>query len=246
MDWIDTSLFLMLVMLGAYVQTITGFAMGLLIMGGVTILNLAPIGFSAAVVSILSLLNTMLALRYSLKHVNWKTVGYTCAGLLPGLVVGFLLLGALSDSEYVWLRRILGIVIIIAGVLLTLKPEPWDRESGGLATSLTGVAGGLIGGMFSTGGAPIAFFMYRQPREFNVIRATLLAIFTATTFSRTVVVAINDQLTRDILGVSGIAIPLVLITTLIARKISPAGADTTIRKAVFILLIVIGASLVIT
>ncbi len=236
----------MLVMLGAYVQTIAGFAMGLLIMGGVTILNLAPIAFSAAVVSILSLLNTMLALRYSLKHVNWKTVGYTCAGLLPGLVVGYFLLGLLSDSAYIWLRRILGVVIIVAGVLLTLKPEPWDRTSGGSATSLTGVAGGLIGGMFSTGGAPIAFFMYRQPLEFNVIRATLLAIFAVTTFARTVVVALNDQLTHDILVVSGIGLPLVLITTLVARKISPASADTRIRKAVFILLIVIGASLVIT
>ena len=246
MDWIDTSLFLLLVMLGAYVQTIAGFAMGLLIMGGVTILNLAPIAFSAAVVSILSLLNTMLALRYSLKHVNWKIVGYTCAGLLPGLVIGFFILGVLSDSAYIWLRRILGIVIIVAGVLLTLKPEPWDRASGGLASSLTGVAGGLIGGMFSTGGAPIAFFMYRQPSEFNVIRATLLAIFAVTTFSRTVVVAVNDELSRDILLISGIALPLVLITTLTARKISPASADATVRKMVFILLIVIGASLVIT
>jgi len=245
MDWIDASLFLMLVMLGAYVQTITGFAMGLLIMGGVTILNLAPIAFSAAVVSILSLLNTLLALRYSLKHVNWKTVGYICAGLLPGLVVGFFILGLLSDSAYIWLRRLLGMVIIIAGVLLTLKPEPWERTSGGLTTSLTGVAGGVIGGMFSTGGAPIAFLMYRQPRELNVVRATLLAVFAVTTFSRTIMVAINDQLTTDILAVSGVGIPLVLITTLFARKISTASADTRIRKMVFILLILIGASLMI-
>ncbi|MDK1022741.1 MAG: sulfite exporter TauE/SafE family protein [Gammaproteobacteria bacterium] len=245
MDWIDTGLFLFLVMLGAYVQTITGFAMGLLIMGGVTILNLAPIAFSAAVVSILSLLNAMLALRYSLKYVNWKTVGYTCAGLLPGLVVGFLILGLLGDSAYIWLRRILGVVIIIAGVLLTLKPEPWHRASGRWATSLTGVAGGLIGGMFSTGGAPIAFFMYRQPVELNIIRATLLAVFVVTTFSRTVAVAVDGQLTRDILAVSGVGIPLVLITTLFARKISPVNADITIRKTVFILLILIGAFLVI-
>jgi uncharacterized membrane protein YfcA len=246
MDWIDTSLFLMLVMLGAYVQTITGFAMGLLIMGGVTILNLAPIAFSAAVVSILSLLNTLLALRYSLKHVHWKSVGYICAGLIPGLLVGFLVLDFLSETAYIWLRRMLGIVIIIAGVLLTLKPEPWARTSGGLAASMTGVAGGLIGGMFSTGGAPIAFFMYRQPREFNVIRATLLTVFAVITFSRTVVVAANDQLSRDILAVSGVAVPLVLITTLVARKISPVSADTTIRKAVFVLLILIGVSLVVT
>ncbi len=244
MDWMDTSLFLMLVMLGAYVQTISGFAMGLIIMGGVTILDLAPIAFSAAVVSILSLLNTTLALRYSLKHVNWRAVCYTCAGLLPGLIVGYFVLGLLSDAAYFWLRRLLGLVIIVAGVLLTLKPEPWHRKSGGLATSLTGIAGGLIGGMFSTGGAPIAFFMYRQPVKLNVIRATLLAIFFVTTFSRTLVVAANGQLTHDILTVSGIGIPLVLTASVLAGKFSTADADTRVRKLVFVLLILVGASLI--
>lgn len=246
MDWIDTSLFLMLVMLGAYVQTITGFAMGLLIMGGVTILNLAPIAFSAAVVSVLSLLNATLALRYSLKHINWKLVGYICAGLLPGLIIGYLVLGLLSDSAYIWLRRILGGVIIVAGVLLTLKPAPWKQQSGAIPASFTGIAGGIIGGMFSTGGAPIAFFMYRQPVEFNVVRATLLSVFVVTTFTRTVVVAVNGELTQDILAVSAIGIPLVLVTTVLARKLSPASADPTVRKSVFVLLILIGISLLLT
>jgi uncharacterized membrane protein YfcA len=243
-DPVDTSLFLLLVIVGAYVQTITGFAMGLLIMGGVTILDLAPIAFSAAVVSILSWLNTILALRYSLKQVRWRTVGYVCAGLLPGLVMGYIILSLLSDASYIWLRRILGLVIIVAGTLLTLKPDPWDQLSGRIVTALTGIAGGIIGGMFSTGGAPIAFFMYRQPVELKIVRATLLAVFAVTTFSRTVIVAAGGQLSTEVLAVSAIGIPLVLFSTLFARKFSPKGADATIRKCVFVLLILIGISLV--
>lgn len=243
MDLVDVVLFLIFVMLGSYVQTITGFAMGLLIMGGVTILDLAPIPFSAAVVSILSLLNAILALRYSQKHIDWKIVAYTCLGLLPGLILGVFLLSLLNESSYVWLRRTLGLVIIVAGTLLTLKPDPWSEFSGKLVTSLVGTAGGIVGGMFSTGGAPIAFFMYRQPMELQVIRATLLAIFVVTTFSRTLVVAVEGQLSNEILMMSAAGIPLVLITTLFARKFSPASADGTIRRMVFILLIFIGASL---
>lgn len=244
MELIDTSIFLLLVMIGAYVQTITGFAMGLLIVGGVTILNIAPIAFTAAVVSILSLLNAALVLRHSIKFIHWKTVGFICIGMMPSLIAGVMILAMLSESEYILLRRILGVVIISAGILLTLKPDPWKKPSNGLTASLIGIAGGIIGGLFSTGGAPIAFFMYRQPLDLNYIRATLLAVFAITTLSRTFIIAIEGSLTPEILTTSAIAIPLVMLTTFYARKISPPSADATIRKSVFILLILIGASLI--
>jgi hypothetical protein len=40
------------------VQTLTGFAMGLIIMAGVALFNIADIAFTAAVVSFISLTNT--------------------------------------------------------------------------------------------------------------------------------------------------------------------------------------------
>ena len=48
---ITTFLFLAVVVLGALVQTITGFAMGLVTMAGIAVLGIADIAFSAAVVS---------------------------------------------------------------------------------------------------------------------------------------------------------------------------------------------------
>jgi uncharacterized membrane protein YfcA len=244
MDLMDTVFFLALVVFGAYIQTIAGFAMGLVIMGGVTVFDLAPVSFTAAVVSILSLANTSIALRYSHKFVNRRVAGYVCLGLLPALFVGVYLLGILGEASYEWLRRVLGCVIIVAGTLLILKPAPWKNCSGSIAVTCWGVAGGIAGGMFSTGGAPLAFFMYRQPIELNVIRATLISIFVVTTFGRTLVITLTDQLTSEMLVMSGVAMPLVLITTVAARKISPAGADHGIRRMVFVLLILIGISLV--
>ena len=96
--------------------------------------------------------------------------------------------------------------------------------------------------MFSTGGAPIAFFMYRQPLALAVVRATLLAIFTLTNLARTSFIGVSGQLDGDIMLVSAIAVPLVLIVTPLARRWSPANADTLIRQSVFVLLILIGSS----
>lgn len=246
MDFLDVAAFLLLVMVGAYVQTITGFAMGLLIVGGVTILDLAPITFTAAVVGILSLANTSLILRHSLKHVNKKFLLYLLIGMLPSIFVGVYILSFMSESQTVLLRQTLGLVIITAGILLTLKPDPWPSQSSKLAISMTGIAGGLFGGMFSTGGAPPAFLMYRQPFELIVIRSTLLAIFFITTLTRTVLITIDGQLTGKALIVCAVAIPLVLLTTHYAPRFSPAGADSAIRKGVFVLLIITGILLIIT
>ena len=243
MDGIDTGLFLLLIILGVYVQTITGFAMGLLIVGGATVLNVAPIAFTAAVVSLLSLLNAVLVLRHSHKHISWPIVGAIGIPMLPFIAVGIYLLSHLSSSETALLRRILGLAIVIAGTLLIVKPQPWQHLSGRLAAAVTGIAGGLIGGMFSTGGAPIAFFMYRQPLLLATVRATLLAIFTLTNLARTTLVGASGQIDGDIILVSAIAVPLVLLVTALARHWSPASADTAIRKFVFVLLILIGLSL---
>jgi len=246
MDGFDTSIFLLLVIIGVYVQTITGFAMGLLIVGGATILNVAPIAFTAAVVSLLSLLNAVLVLRHSHKFIDWRIVTAISVAMLPSIAAGIYILAMLSGAEATMLRRILGLAIMLAGTLLILKPEPWSRQSGRLISTITGIAGGIIGGMFSTGGAPIAFFMYRQPLALAVVRATLLAIFTLTNLARTLIVGVSGQLDGDIILVSAIAIPLVLIVTPLARRWSPANSDTIIRKSVFLLLILIGISLLVS
>ena len=52
---INTILFLAVVALGAVVQSDTGFAMGLVTMVGITVLGVADIAFSAAVVSFISM-----------------------------------------------------------------------------------------------------------------------------------------------------------------------------------------------
>lgn len=245
LDLPDTAAFLFLVIIGAYVQTITGFAMGLLIVGGVTILNLAPITFTAAIVGILSLANTSLILRHALRQVDRRFLLYLSLGMLPSIFIGVAILNSMSDSQTVLLRKILGAVIIIAGILLTLKPEPRSSQSSKIGITLTGIAGGLFGGMFSTGGAPPAFLMYRQPLALTVIRATLLAVFFITTLTRTVLITIDGQLTPKALTVCAIAVPLVLVTTHYAPRFAPTGADKTIRKSVFILLIIIGLLLII-
>jgi len=240
----DVVAFLSLVAFGAAVQSITGFAMGLIIMGGVGAFGLADIGFGAAVVSIVSATNTTIALRHTHKFVDRRTWLWIIAGLLPMTVAGVFLLHALSGDFYQWLRVFLGVVIISAGTLLMLKPTPFARKSGRVLILAMGSIGGLIGGMYGAGGAPLAWLMYRQPMDVNRIRATLLATFFVSTSSRIVTITATGHFSREMLYVSLASIPVVILVTLGATRIAHKVPDKAVRRAVFTLLVVLGASLI--
>lgn len=236
--------FLGFVVIGALVQAVTGFAMALIIMGAVTALRLAEIAVSAAVVSLIALVNTTVALRRSVSFVDRKAFLALIIGLVPCTALGVVMLGYLSAAFYDGLRLALGIVIIAAGSILMISPRPFESRSGPVATALTGAAGGLIGGLYGAAGAPLAWLMYRQPIDFQVIRATLLMTFFASTLCRTAVVIVSGQMTRDILLTAALSIPLVVAATVVGVKIAPWVPERQLRRGVFALLVLIGAFLI--
>jgi uncharacterized membrane protein YfcA len=140
---INTILFLVIVVLGALVQTLTGFAMGLIIMAGVALFNIADIAFTAAVVSFISLTNAGIALRYGHRYVDWLFVRGILLGLIPVMALGIILLSYLSEHYYALLKLLLGFVIILAGAILMVAPAPFSVRSSGLMFTL--FAGLLVG-----------------------------------------------------------------------------------------------------
>jgi uncharacterized protein len=241
----DLSAFLLLLAVGAYVQTVTGFALGLVVMGTVTVFGLAPIAFSAVVVSISSLANTLLALRGDRQYVHWPSVVISLAALLPAMVGGIALLTRLSGGSVHTLRLLLGGFILISGVLLMLKPHPRPQLAGAAKTFAAGAFAGLFGGLFSTAGPPLVYHLYRQPLTIRAIRASLLAVFAVATTGRIAVVALAGDVTREMLWISLLSLPMVLGATAVARRFRPPLSDLTMRRMAFGLLMMLGVMLLV-
>jgi uncharacterized membrane protein YfcA len=222
------------------VQTLSGFAMGLIIMGGVTALGLAPISETAAVVSLVSLVNTLLALRRCYHLIDYSYVISIASAMLPALLLGVIVMSYLAQAYVDGLRMLLGLVIVTAGVLLMLTPKPYTAPSGIIKKSLAGFVGGVMGGMYGAGGAPLAYLMYRQPLAVNIVRASLLCLFAISTVVRTVVVGAAGQINRDVLSLSALAVPLVVVVTLGTVRISHRVSDAMVRRGAFVLLILLG------
>ena len=139
---INTVLFLVIVVLGALVQTLTGFAMGLIIIVGVALFDITDIAFAAAVVSFISMTNAGVALRQGHRYVDWLFVRRILLGMIPAMALGIILLTYLSEHYYTLLKTLLGFFIILAGTSLMIAPAPFSAQSSGLMFTLFGTLGG--------------------------------------------------------------------------------------------------------
>lgn len=237
---IYTFLFLAAVALGAVVQTITGFALGLISMAAIATLGVADIAFSAAVISFVSLANTSMALRDDHAHVDWRTASAILAGLVPFIAIGLVLLEMLGQGNYHILELLLGIVIIVAAVSMMFQPEPFERSSKPWQLMSIGATAGLIAGFYSAGGAPIAYVMYRQPISLATIRSTMLMIFAASALLRSVMLIASGQVSLKIAGMSALALPVVLAATWLSAKYLRDHVDDKVKRLVCLILLGVG------
>lgn len=240
-------LLLCFIALGSYVQGITGFAFGLIVMGSVTALNLAPIEITAFIVSLLGLINSLIGLyggRY--RDVDVKSLIWIIIPCLPATFVGIWLLSYLGKSHWGLLKLILGLSITISSITMLYQVKHITRQSPRLSFVMSGIAAGVMGGMFATFGPPITYIMYQQPATIAVIRATLLCIFSITAFVRVITVSSTQVVNNDIFWLCIVSVPIVVLTSMAARVYKLPLSSLTIKRLSFGLLLLSGISLVIS
>ena len=232
--------FLALVFIGGYVQTVAGFAMGMILIAGSSALQLYPLPVTAAVVSLVSFLNIVLSLTGHLDRVRARAFLAMLIGQLPMLAVGVWLLMWLDSSAERVLRMLLGGFILAGCTAMMIRPEPLPRVSSSAAFAVAGMGGGLLGGLFSAAGPVLGWFVYRQPWRVAEIRATLLAAFAVSTVARTGVVGADGGLTGEVWTLTAWSVPLVLVSVWLGRRFPPPLGERALRRAAFALLCAMG------
>lgn len=235
--------FLALTFVAAYAQTLTGFAFGLITMGGVGLTGLMTLPDAAAIVSVLTFVNAALMLRHGWRDVAWRQFGLVMATSIPLLFVGYFMLEWLAGTRADILRLVLGFVIIASSLQLAAKPAPLARQSGAGSFLFFGGIGGFMGGMFSAAGPPLVYHFYRQPMALVTIRETLVGVFALNAVFRIGLVVFSGNLPGPSTLTGLFAIPAVMAATLAARRWPPPIAPQVMRRIVFVLLFLSGVSL---
>jgi uncharacterized membrane protein YfcA len=243
MSFTSHALFVAAVALASYVQNLTGFAFGLILLGLVGLLHLAPLADVTNVVSILTLVNLVVLLRAGLPPVDWRSFLPTLAASLVGVGLGVALLNWMSDNVVQGLRALLGATIVLAAALLVAQPRTREQLSGRGAFAFTGLLSGVMGGVFSTAGPPLVFHYYRQPMPLAQVRAALILVFAANAVLRLGLLGASGRVNVHTLWMSLEAAPVVLLVSWLALRRAPPWSADTLKRIAGALLVVVGVSL---
>jgi uncharacterized membrane protein YfcA len=227
----------------AYLQTLTGFAFGLVMMGAVAILGLTSLADAAIIVGILSVVNSIHILIRGWRDVAWHEFWLVVGPSLAATIVGYAMLESVAASNLAVLQLILGLVIIAAAAQLVSKPQPLNIRSSASRFIVAGAAGGLLGGLFATAGPPLVYLFYRQPMAITSIRVTLVLVFAVGILFRTTLVVATGGFPFVAVLWSLLAVPLILAATEIAHRWPPAMSPKSFRRLTFGLLLASGLSL---
>jgi len=245
MTWIDHLLFLCCVALATYAQTMTGFAFGLVLLGLTGLLSLAPLHEMSNVVNMLTLVNAVVALRGTGAQLDWSLLRTPMIASLVGVAFGVFALEWMSGNTVLLLRGLLGLTILACAILLITSTRPLAQVSSRNSFIRYGLISGVLGGLFSSAGPPMVYHLYRQPLPLPLIRNSLLILFAANALVRLSLVTVQGSLKVSSLWLGLEALPVVVILTWLVRHYASADSVKTVKRMVFVLLLIAGFGLLI-
>ncbi|AHV94893.1 sulfite exporter TauE/SafE family protein [Bordetella holmesii 30539] len=236
-------LFLLAVALATYAQTMTGFAFGLVLLGLSSLAGLAPLPDMSNTVSILTLINALVAIGRNRPQVNWALLRPALISSLVGVALGVAALDLIHGRLSVILQWLLGLTILVCAFMLVMQARQLAQISSRRVFLSFGLVSGLLGGLFSSAGPPMVYQLYRQPLPLAVIHNSLLVLFAANAVVRLSLVTWQGSIHVNTLWMSLEALPVVVILTMLVRRFASAHAIRSVKRMVFVLLIAAGLGL---
>jgi uncharacterized membrane protein YfcA len=234
---------LLIVALAAYVQTVSGFALGLVLMAGVGLTGVIPIASAALLVTFLIMANAAILLARYWRFIALRACTLTILSSLLFSAVGYMLLRYLAHMSIGWVKLLLGLVIIASSLPMMIRPVRLSRMDSDAWFIGYGAIAGLMGGLFATPGPPLVYHFYRQPMEAQVVRVSLVTIFTGIVAVRLAVVLATGTFPLPVLWWSVLAVPATVMTTHFADRFRPPISDAAMRRFAFALLLASGLAL---
>lgn len=236
-------LFMLFVAFSVYVQTLTGFALSLMLLGLVGLTHLFPLPDAVNAVSFLTIINaaTFLQRRRPMRIEPVMKVAVLAS--MAGSFIGMGILVYLAANALQLLRTLLGLIIIGCALLLWRMGQPRATPSPPRVFAAVGALSGVLGGLFSAAGPPLVYVVYRQPWPLARIQESLIFAFGVGALLRLVVLGLAGQIGAQSLLLAAEAIPVVLLVTLLSANRKPPVSRETLKHMVCLLLIAAGVGM---
>jgi uncharacterized membrane protein YfcA len=154
------------------------------------------------------------------RRVSFAGAGWLLPAMLAGLPLGTWLLAELGD-------------------------RPWAVTLPGPLGGLAGLAAGVAGAMFGTGGPPVILWFQLQGLDKRAFRATLLGVFLVMSIVRVPSYAVAGLLGREVLLSALLLLPAGLLGLLIGQRLHIGIPERRFRQGVALALALLGLGLMV-
>jgi uncharacterized protein len=159
------------VFIGAFVRGYSGFGSSLLWISSLSLvlppLVVVPIVFMLEVAASVHLLPKVW------RDIDWYSLRWLLLGTFAATPLGIYVLASLPATP---IRIAISVVVLVATILIW-RGFKLQRAPGPAATTLTGVACGLLNGSTGIGGPPAILFYFSSPTAVTVSRASISPFF---------------------------------------------------------------------
>lgn len=196
-----------------------------------------PLKFAVPLEAIFEVVLSFLLIKGEVKNINFKILIPIVIGSIVGTFLGTYVLKSFANA---FLLKALGVVIILFAFNLLQKSDTKSKILPNPIGFLAGITGGTLGGIFGTSGPPFVLYLAYQVKQKDILRGTLIGLFTFDFTFRLGFFLINGLVTYDILLMALYLTPALVLGMLLGKRHFVVISEEKYRILVFILLLITG------
>lgn len=241
MDGMALGLFLFATFLGGFTSGLTGFAAGLVV-SGIWLQILTPLQ-TAVLIAAYGIVNQAYGIWKVRNALQWRRILPFIIGGAVGVPIGATLVTFLNPAH---LRIGVGVLLIVYSAYNLARPTFTPIKSNSATDGGIGILNGLLGGLTGLGGVISTIWVQLGGGPKDAQRAIFQPVLFFTMTMATLTFAAAGHLANvDILKLFLMGLPALLLGLWIGVRLYGKLDDTTFRKAILILLLISGLSLIV-
>ncbi|MDP2624588.1 MAG: sulfite exporter TauE/SafE family protein [Candidatus Peregrinibacteria bacterium] len=238
MDLTTFAILALAIGLGFFVQTVAGFAAGLLALP--IILLVYDLPEAIAFLSVFLAAFSVIQIAKNHKDIDRETLFELGIGIVFGVMGGVYLL-KYGDPQI--LTKILGLMLVLYVINTQIKKESFKLFPG--AGIAFGLVSGVFSGLYASGGPIIIAYLYNKIKRSKVLRGTTIGVLAIPNMTRLPILIQQDILTYDLFKASLYIFPFFLISMGMGQLIYDKINEVTFKKILLAILLIEGILLII-
>ncbi len=226
---------------GCVLNTVCGFGFGVLGMIFMPYALGSAVHAASTINMVTFVQSTILAVRYR-KHIRWRLLAVPMAAYL---VASFIAVRVAVGMDNALLKRVLGAFLLVLSGYFIFAAKHIRLKANTKNGLLAGAIGGVMSGLFATGGPPASLYFSATTETKEEYLATIQAYFSVSNFYVIAVRFLNGAIDGGVFRAFLVALGGLVLGNVLGLYVFKRVDVDFIRKAIYVMMAVSGAAMMV-